>query len=67
MNFRFTIGLCAIIVGAFGLASCQPPTPRVVRVEAPTHAGVAPNDTTAQGIQVRDLDDPLSNFSKRSR
>jgi hypothetical protein len=76
MSLRFTIGLCAIILGASSLTLCQPPRPRIAGVEippVPTVNNVEAKDIfTASNqaervIQVRDLDDPLSNFSKRSR
>jgi hypothetical protein len=76
MSLRFTIGLCAIILGASSLTLCQPPRPRIAGVEVPPFPTVNHAETkdifTASNqaervIQVRDLDDPLSNFSKRSR
>ncbi len=78
MNLRSTIGMCVIIVGAFSLTSCQPPTPRIVRVEALSHAVVISSDATAktvlsafdragQVIQVYDLDGLPTNSSKRFR
>ncbi len=78
MNLRSTIRLCVIIMWVFSLTSCQPPTPRVVKVEAPSHAvGISSDatvktilsafDPTEQVIQVRDLDGLLTNFSTPDR
>jgi len=78
MNLRFTMGLCAIIMGVFSLTLCQPPTPRIARVEALSCAVATTSGTTVQGIlaacdstgqavQIRDLDGLLSHFSKHSR
>ncbi len=76
MSLRFTIGLCAIIVGVFSLTICQPPRPRIARVEVapfPTVNNAETKDILTgysqaeRVIQVRDLDGPLSYFSKRSR
>ena len=73
MSLRFTVGLCAIIVGVFSLTSCQPPTPRIARIEVPPFPAFNNAETkdifTASSqaervIQVRDLDGPLSNVSK---
>ena len=76
MSLRFTIGLCAIIIGIGSLTLCQPPRPRIARVEV--SPSVTTNNAEAKGfvsgysqaervIQVPDRDDPLSNLSKRSR
>lgn len=78
MSLRFTIWFCAIVVGAPSLTACQPPTPRAVRVDAPSHAVVIFNhvtvrtvfsafDPTEQVIQIRNLDGLLTNFSRRDR
>lgn len=71
MNLRFTIGLCVTIVWACSLMSCQPPTPRIIKVEAPSHAVAIHSDPTVktvlsafdpaeQVIQVHDLDGLLT-------
>ncbi|THJ16571.1 MAG: hypothetical protein CAF42_011475 [Nitrospira sp. CG24B] len=76
MSFRSAIGLCAIIVGVLSLALCQPPTPRIARVEVPPFQVV--NNAEAKDIliassqaeritQIGDLDDPFTNFSTRDR
>lgn len=78
MSLRFIVGLCAIIVGAFSVTICQPPTPRISKGEGPAQAAVASGVTTVQGIlvafdltglalQIRNLDGQLTNSSKRSR
>ena len=78
MSFRLAIGLCAIIVGVFSLALCQPPTPRIVRGEASSNTVYISSDAKAktvlsafnpaeQVIQIRDLDGLLTNFSTRDR
>jgi len=78
MSPRFTIWLCAIVVGASSLTACQPPTPRAVRVDVPSHAVVIFIDVTAkavlsafdpteQVIQIRNLDGLLTNFSRGDR
>ncbi len=33
MSLRFIVGLCAIIVGAFSVTTCQPPTPRYLKAK----------------------------------
>lgn len=35
MKFRSAIALCAVVVGLSGLTLCQPPRPRIARVEVP--------------------------------
>ena len=76
MSLRFTIGLCAIIIGVGSVTLCQPPRPRIARVEV--FPSVTIHNAEAKGcfsgysqaervIQVPDQDDPLSDFSKRSR
>ena len=76
MSLRLAIGLCAIIVGVLSLALCQPPTPRIARVEVPpfqaVHNAEAKDILIASGqaeriTQIADLDNPLTNSSKRSR
>lgn len=76
MSFRLAIGLCAIIVGVYSLTLCQPPTPRIARVEVPPFQAV--NNAEAKDIliassqveritPITDLDDPVTNFSMRDR
>ncbi len=76
MSFRIAIGLCTIIVGVLSLTLCQPPTPRIARVEVPPFQAV--NNAEAKDIliassqteritQITDLDDLLTNFSTRDR
>jgi hypothetical protein len=48
MSFRLAIGLCAIIVGVFSVTLCQPPTPRIARVEVPTFS-------TANNAETKDI------------
>jgi len=75
MNLRFTIGLCAVVIGVFSVSLCQPPTPRIAKGEEPADVVVAPGGTSAQGalvafdsteqaIQAGDLDGLLINSSK---
>ena len=76
MSFRLAIGLCAIIVGVLSLTLCQPPTPRITRVEVPPFQAV--NNAEAKDIliassqaeritQVRDLDGLLTHYVSRHR
>lgn len=76
MSFRLAIGLCTIIVGVLSLTLCQPPTPRIARVEVPPFQAVNNAETKdiliASGqaeriTQITDLDDLLTNFSTRDR
>ncbi len=78
MNFQFTLKFYTLVLGVISLTSCQPPTPRVVKVEAPSHAvGISSDatvktilsafDPTEQVIQVRDLHGLLTNFSTPDR
>jgi hypothetical protein len=43
MNLRFTIGLCAVVIGVFSVSLCQPPTPRIAKGEGPADVVVSPN------------------------
>jgi hypothetical protein len=76
MSFRFTSGLCALILGASSLTLCQPPTPRIARVEVPPFQAV--NNAEAKDIliassqaeritQVRDLDGLLTHYVSHHR
>ena len=76
MSFRFTIGLCAIILGASSLTLCQPPRPRIAGVEIPPVPTV--NNAEAKDIligssqaerliQVRDPDGLLTHYVSRHR
>ncbi len=76
MSFRLAIGLCAITVGVFSLTLCQPPTPRIARVEVPPFQAVNNAETkdiiTASSqaeriIQVRDPDGLLTHYVSRHR
>jgi hypothetical protein len=78
MNLRFMIGLCAVVIGVFGVSLCQPPIPRIAKGEGPADVIVPSINATTQdilmvleladqAIQVRDLDGLVSSFSKRSR
>ena len=76
MSFRSAIGLCAIIVGVLSLALCQPPTPRIARVEVPSFPTVNNAETrdvltvsrqAGRIVKITDLDDPFTNFSTRDR
>lgn len=78
MNLRFTIGLCAVVIGVFGVSLCQPPRPKIANGGGPADVVVSTINATMQdilivlehadqAIQVRDLDGLLSSFSKRSR
>lgn len=59
-----------MIMGVLSLTLCQPPTPRIARVEAPPCAVTAiattaqsipaACDSTAPAVQIRDLDGRLS-------
>jgi len=62
---RFSVEVCAIVIGASSLTCCHPPTPRIARVEVPPYAIVADDmvkdivaafDRAEQAIQVKDLD-----------
>jgi len=50
MKPRFSITVCAIVVGASSLTLCHPPTPRIARVEVPPYA-----ITTITGTTVKDV------------
>ncbi len=76
MSLRFTIWLCAIAVGVISLTSCQPPTPRIVKVEMPACEVVTSSSARAQdtlgsfdlverAIHVRDLDGLLAHYKGR--
>lgn len=72
MSLRFTIGLCVIIVGVFGLTLCQPPIPRIASEEMPPFPAVNPEtkviltacSRAERVLLVHDLGGPLSNVSK---
>jgi len=76
MSLRFIVGLCAIILGGSSLTFCQPPTPRIARVEVPPFQAV--NNAEAKDIliassqaeritEVRDLDGLLTHYVSRHR
>lgn len=78
MNLRVMTEGCAMIMGVLSLTLCQPPTPRIAKIETPSYAIATTTDTTARGIivacdstaqavQIPDLDGLLSHFSKHSR
>jgi hypothetical protein len=48
VKFRSGIALCAVVVGLSGLTLCQPPTPRIARVEVPTFS-------TANNAETKDI------------
>lgn len=76
MSFRFTIGLCAIILGASSLTLCQPPRPRIAGVEVPpvptvnnaeTRDVLTVSSQAERIIQVRDPDGLLTHYVSRHR
>ena len=76
MSFRLAIGLCAIILGASSLTLCQPPRPKIAGVEVPSFPTVNNAETrdvltvsrqAGRIVKITDLDNPLTNSSKRSR
>lgn len=38
MNLQFTIRVCTVAIGLSSLSLCQPPTPRIARIEEPSNA-----------------------------
>lgn len=76
MKFRSGIALCAMFVGLSGLTLCQPPTPRIARVEVPpfptannaeTKDILTSSSQAAWGVQVRDPDGLLTHDVSRHR
>jgi len=52
MNLRFTIGLCAVVIGVFGVSLCQPPIPRIAKGEGPAEVVVSSINATTQDILI---------------
>jgi len=50
MSLRFTVWLCAIAVGVISLTSCQPPRPRIAKVEVLSYADMTISDSSAETI-----------------
>ena len=48
MNLRFIMRFWVVVVGVACLMSCQPPTPRIVKLERPAYGVVTPSGATAQ-------------------
>lgn len=78
MTPRSAIALCALVVGLSGLTVCQPPTPRIAGVEAPSCAIVTTNEVVVktilaasgpaeQAIRIQNLDGLRTHFTTRSR
>jgi len=76
MTLRSGIALCVIVVGLSGLTLCQPPTPRIARVEVAPFPTVnnakaknllTPSSRAERVIQVRHPDDPLTWYVSHHR
>jgi len=76
MTLRSGIALCAIVAGLSGLTLCQPPTPRIARVEvapfptvnnAETKNIPALSSRAERVIQMTYLDDPLTWYVSHHR
>lgn len=78
MTPRSAIGLCAVVVALCGLTACQPPTPRIAGVEAPSYAIVTTNEVVVktilaasgpaeQAIRIQNLDGLRTHLTTRAR
>jgi hypothetical protein len=48
MSLHFITRFCVVVAGVSSLISCQPPTPRIVKLERPAYAVVTASDATGQ-------------------